>query len=69
MDVLMDLKRQHAVPWDDQGRGPAGSSQLRRWLLNSSVLINGTRMQPDDVVLHLKSVVFFPGRPRQTSVF
>lgn len=46
------------------------NSELRRWLEKGSVIINGTKPKPQDIVSYpITELVFFPKSPRRTTVF
>jgi len=45
---------------------PASNSELRRWMQNGSVLINGERVNWDEEIdFPVFSLVFFPNSPRR----
>lgn len=55
------------VPMAMNGNLPikASNSQKKRWLQNKSVLINGIKPGPDDLIeLPVKQLVFFPGNEK-----
>jgi len=49
--------------------GRASNSQIRRWLTNSAVIINGVTPSPDDEVrFPITELVFFPHGERRTTM-
>ena len=46
------------------------NGELKRWMLNGAVILNGNRLKPDDTVIpaHVQSLVFFPKSPRRTTL-
>lgn len=56
------------APSDDRGQWPPSNSQLRRWLDNGSVLINGARPKPTDAIeFPIREFVYFPRKKRQNT--
>ena len=57
-------------PWaDDQNRHPVSNSQLRRWLDQRSVLMNGKRPTSTDFIEYpITQLVWFPGGKKQCSL-
>jgi len=48
---------------------PASNSEVRRWLRNKAVLINGARPGPEDEIqFPITQLVFFPKAKRKTTV-
>ena len=49
---------------------PPSNGEVKRWLQNGAVHLNGKRVGPDDVVIkeHVQSLVFFPKAQRRTTV-
>ena len=44
--------------------GPVSNSEMRRWLANHSILLNGSKPGPDDLItLPITSFVCFPKKP------
>ncbi len=59
------------VPSSREGSclGDPSNSELRRWLEKGSVLINGCRPKPGDIVQWpLSELVYFPGSLSQTTI-
>ena len=51
----------------ERGTGEPTRSEVRRWLNNSAVAVDGTRVKPfDDVAFPMQSVVLFPKGNRIT---
>lgn len=47
----------------------ASNSEIRRWLMNRSILINGERPHPDEPVeFPVKQLIFFPTSPRRCTM-
>jgi hypothetical protein len=46
------------------------NGELKRWMLNGAVLLNGRALRPDDEVApsRVESLVFFPKSPRRTTI-
>lgn len=70
VDALGFLKlardERHACPWgDDQGRPKPSNGQLRRWLTQKSVVINGQFLAPEDKVGAVWQLVFFPNNEKK----
>lgn len=71
-ELLKSLRdRAHVCPRSRE-RGKTGSpsnSEIRRWLEKGSVLINGKRPEPNDLVAFpISQLVFFPGAVSQTTI-
>ena len=48
----------------------ASNSELRRWLKDGAVDINGKRPQPnDEIQFPITRLVFFSHKPRQTTIW
>lgn len=71
LELLQRLRDEwKCVPHDDIRRWPASNGQLRRWLNNGSVRINGTRPKPEqELTFPVTELVYFPGRARQVTVW
>jgi len=71
LEFLISLRP--SVPMGSVGTKPveASSSQIRRWLSDKAVVINGERPGPkEEVLFPITSVVFFPKSPdRKTTVW
>lgn len=55
-----------AVPMGFQGTKPieASNGQIRRWLQDKAIIINGTKPGPQDEIQYpITQVVFFPKSP------
>lgn len=59
------LSMRPAIPFTTGGhRVPASNSEVRRWLEQSAVLINGVKPKPKDVIqFPVTQLVFFPKNP------
>ncbi len=61
LDFLISLKDAHLVPWSRERAGYPTNSELRRWLNDRAVVINGRKLGPfDPVERPVNSLVFFP---------
>lgn len=49
----------------------ASNGELKRWMLNGAVILNGCRLNLSDTVepALVHSLVFFPKSPRKTTLF
>ena len=65
-EYLKSLPRPYG---DISGKGEASNGQLKRWLKNGSVLINGKYPKPEDEVSFVWQFVFFPDSNRRTTIF
>lgn len=66
------LSLRPAIPFSAE-RGnvaPPSNGEVKRWMQNGAVHINGCRVGPDDAVVsqHVRSLVFFPSSLRRTTV-
>ena len=72
MPALEYLKELPHLPMTMHGNDPrrASNSQLKRWLESGSVVINGCKPKPQDLVeLPVVSLVFFPkSKKRKTTM-
>jgi ribose 1,5-bisphosphokinase PhnN len=58
-----------ALPFSTEGCHEATKSEIRRWLKNGSVVVNGERMVLDELIdFPIFSLVFFPSGKRRTTV-
>lgn len=61
------------VPQSQEGEkvGPPSNGELRRWLNNGSVLINGVKPKPSDRIEYpVTQLVYFPKNPnKRTTVW
>jgi len=49
--------------------GRPANAEIKRWLLNRAVIINGTRPAPhDEITFPIKELIFFPGGKRITTM-
>ena len=71
MPALEYLKAIDPLPMTMHGNEPrhASNSERRRWLQSRSVIINGDRPGPDDLVeMPVTELVFFPSSPRRCTM-
>ena len=71
MTALEYLKSLPFSPVSTEGNrcGPASNSELRRWLIKRSVVINGVRPLPHDkICFPIASLVFFPKGKRKCTM-
>lgn len=58
-----------SLPASTEGHKELSRGEVRRWLQNKSVEINGVKPSPlDDIELPIKSLVFFPKGNRRTTM-
>jgi 23S rRNA-/tRNA-specific pseudouridylate synthase len=71
MDVLTYLvSMRPAIPMSSEKPcAVASNSELRRWIENGSVLINGVNMKYNNEINKVDSLVFFPNSKRRTTVW
>ena len=49
--------------------GRPSNSELKRWLLNGSVLINGVKPKPQDIIEYpIRQLIFFPDSKNRCTV-
>lgn len=70
LEFLLLLKHEFgAIPMSTERFGQASNSEIRRWLQNKSIEINGDRPSPDCLVqFPIQSLVFFPKANRRTTL-
>ena len=70
IEYLRVLRALGCLPMSAEGRHPeASNSEIRRWLEQGAVEINGARIRPDQEMPDLVvSLVFFPGGKRRTTM-
>lgn len=70
LDFLKMLRDEWSCcPADDMGRGMASNAQLKRWLKQGAIRVNGKFPGPwDEVEFPIEDLVFFPGGKRKTTV-
>ena len=69
LEFILSLRP--AIPFSaERGKtAPPSNGEVKRWLMNGAVHINGRRMGPDDVISDdVASLVFFPNSTRRTTV-
>lgn len=69
MQYLQSLRP--AIPMSVETPCAATSNgELKRWMLNGAVHLNGRRLLPNDEVkpCHVRSLVFFPSSKRKTTL-
>lgn len=66
------LSLRPAIPFSAEREkcSPPSNGEVKRWLQNGAVHINGKRIGPQDTVTreHVRSLVFFPASSRRTTV-
>ena len=66
------LSLRPAIPFSaERGKtAPPSNGEVKRWLQNGAVQINGRRIGPEDPVIreHVQSLVFFPASTKRTTV-
>ena len=70
LEFLLDLKKEWGVPMSVDSETPkkASNSEVRRWLQNKAVLMNGVRPSlNDEVEFPVTELVFFPKGKRRTT--
>jgi hypothetical protein len=67
--LLVTLPCLSGIPSRERVGETASNSEKRRWLVNRSVVINGRKPQPDELVAHpITELVLFPKGNRVTLV-
>lgn len=50
--------------------GRPSNSELKRWLMNGSVLINGVKPKPWDTITYpIRELIFFPDSPHRCTIY
>jgi len=69
IDYLLGFPRTWLPPSTER-RGKPSNGELRRWLRNQAVIINGLTPQPlDDVSLPITELIFFPKGKRRATLW
>ena len=71
MTAFEYLKSLKYLPGSTENKhyGRPSNSEIRRWLLNGSVIIDGDKPKPDDIVyLPIWELIFFPNSKRKTTM-
>ena len=72
LDFLMELKWAGMILWSqERGNRPASNSEMRRWLTQGAILINGKRPKMNDKIeFPVTELVLFPnGKKHKCSIF
>lgn len=67
-DYCIQLKDHCHIHTKESKCGNASNSEVRRWIEQGAVIINGKRWKPLDVVPPVHSVVLFPNGKNRTTI-
>ena len=67
-DYVIQLKNHCHIHSAEGQRGPASNSEVKRWIEQGAVVINGKRWKPMDPCPAVQSVVLFPKGSRRTTL-
>ncbi len=71
MNAFLYIKSLPYLPDSTEGQktGRPSNSEIIRWLVKRSVLINGTTPSPDDeIIFPIAELIFFPKSDRKTTM-
>ncbi len=71
MDAFKFVKTLEYLPSSTEGSklGRPSNSEIRRWLLKRSIVINGVRpLSGDELCFPIKGLIFFPSSKKKTTM-
>lgn len=71
IDYLISLPREWLPRSTERGKtGLASKSEIKRWLLNKAVIINGkTPLPQDEISFPIRELIFFPKGNKRTTIY